>query len=146
MYLLPGHSRAFAHNPRPNRNISPARFPARVHRSSNSNYLCLRSQRASTKEEICTASRDVNETEEGELPIIDLLRVVPRQGSIPDRNGDRVISELSRRNKLRNAFVDRYRWLKPLQENILQSGQHFCCSSPRELLQSGHDTRRNLLG
>ena len=31
--------------------------------------------------------------------------IVLRQGSIPDRNGDRVISELSRRNKPHNAFV-----------------------------------------
>jgi len=54
--------------------------------------------------------------------------------SLLDRNGDRAIGELSRRNELRNAFMDRFRWLEPLQEKILQSGQNFCCSSPSELL------------
>jgi hypothetical protein len=67
--------------------------------------------------------------------IIDLQRPV----SIPSRNSDRVIGELSCRNELPDAFLDRFGWLEPLQEKILQSGQHFCCSSPTELLKSARD-------
>jgi hypothetical protein len=70
----------------------------------------------------------------------------PRYVSIPDRSGDRVIGELSRRNELRNAFLDRYRWLEPLQENILQNGEHFCRPAPSELLQNGGDMWPKLPG
>jgi hypothetical protein len=55
-------------------------------------YLML----AYTKEQVqrrnnSTATRNVNETEEGQLSIIDHLRLVPHQVSIPDRNRNRVI-------------------------------------------------------
>ena len=40
----------------------------------------------------------------------------------PTRNCYRMTSELSRGNELPNAFLDRIRWLKLLQENILQGG------------------------
>ena len=84
--------------------------------------------------------QNVNKREEGHLSIItiDLLRFVPYRAStpIPSRNSNRAIDELSRRNELRNAFLDSFRWLEPFEENIFQSGQHFCCSSPSELCQS----------
>src|SRR6266403_3931934 len=69
-------------------------------------------------------------------------------GSLPDRNGDRAIGKLSRRNELLNAFnfLVRSRWLELLYEKILYSGQHICCSSSSEFLQSGRDTRRKFLG
>jgi hypothetical protein len=57
------------------------------------------------RRENSTATRNVNETEDGQQSIIDLL---PEGVSMPDRNGDRVIGELSRRNELRNAFLDRF--------------------------------------
>jgi hypothetical protein len=42
------------------------------------------------------------------------LSEVPHIFFMPDRNGDRAIGELSRRNELCNAFLDRFRWLEPL--------------------------------
>jgi hypothetical protein len=78
-----------------------------------------------------------------EQSIIDILLL---QVSIPDKNDDRVIGELSRRNEPLNAFLDRFRRLEPLQVKILQRGQHSCCSAPSHLLQSARDTWRKLLG
>jgi hypothetical protein len=69
----------------------------------------LQSKKASTNEENSTATRNVNKTEEGQLLIIGLVVRVVLEVSMPDRNGDRVIGDLSRRNELRNAFVDRFR-------------------------------------
>jgi hypothetical protein len=57
--------------------------------------------------------------------------------------GDRVTGELLWDNELPklNVFVERSRWLEPLQENIPQAGQHFCYSAaPNELLQGVCDT------
>jgi hypothetical protein len=78
-----------------------------------------------------------DKTEEQPLSIIDSdlvrLPIVPLKDSTAVGNGDRVIGEQSRRNELRNAFLEtfrglpnaflgRFRGLEPLQENIFQSG------------------------
>ena len=87
----------------------------------------------------------IDGTELGEqrhLLIINLLRPASFS-SIPDRGGDRGTRELSRGNKLLNAFLERSRWLKPIHEDILQAGQHFC---PNDFLQGGHDTWCEVLG
>src|SRR5712692_4366857 len=65
---------------------------------------------------------------------------------VPGRDGNRVIGELSARNKPPNAFLDRFRWLEPLQEKILKGGQHCCHSTLSELLQSGRDTWPKFFG
>ena len=57
-----------------------------------------------------------------------------------------LVGELSCRNELCIAFLDRFQWLKAFHENILQSGQHFCCSFLSELLQSARDAWRKFLG
>ena len=57
--------------------------------------------------------------------------------SIPVRNGDRVTGELSRGDELPNVFLETSRWLKPLHENILQAGHHFC---PNDSLLGSRDT------
>jgi hypothetical protein len=41
---------------------------------------------------------------------------------VPDRNGDRVTGELSCSDELPNVFLQRTRWLEPLNEDILQAG------------------------
>ena len=51
---------------------------------------------------------------------------------VPDRNGDKVIGELSRSNERCNIFLKRSRLLEPIHENILQVGQHFCYSVHQE--------------
>src|SRR5713226_4939748 len=66
--------------------------------------------------------------------------------SVPGRYGNRVIGELSARNELPNAFLDRFRWLEPLQEKILKGGQHCCHSTLSELSQSGRDTWPKFFG
>src|SRR5258708_1984225 len=66
--------------------------------------------------------------------------------SVPGRDDNRVIGELSARNEPPNAFLDRFRWLEPLQENILKDGQHCCHSTLSELLQSGRDTWPKFFG
>ncbi len=88
-----------------------------------------------------------NSEDRGHLSIIDLLRSSHQlEGSLPDRNGDRVAGVLSCSNELPNVFLERSRWLGPLHENILQAGQHLCYSAPNELLQGGRDTWRKCLG
>src|SRR6266403_517097 len=62
---------------------------------------------------------------------------------LPDRNGDWVTGELSRGNELPNVFLEGPRWFKPLHENILKAGQHFC---PNDFLQAGRDTWHKVLG
>jgi hypothetical protein len=68
----------------------------------------LNSPQQSQRTKNSTATRNVNEAEEGQL-IIDLLHVVPQEVFMPIRNGDWVIGELSRRIEPRNAFLDRFR-------------------------------------
>jgi hypothetical protein len=53
---------------------------------------------------------------------------------------------LPRDYELPNVFLERPHWLEPLNENILQAGQHFCYSSPNELSQGGGNTWRKLFG
>ena len=66
---------------------------------------------------------------------IEFVRDVwPTRISVPARDYYWVAGELSRRNKLPNAFLDRSRWLEPLYKNILQGGQHFHRSALNELL------------
>ena len=69
--------------------------------------------------------------------------------SVPVRNGDRVIGELSRGNELPNVFLQRSRWLERFHENILQARQHFyyfALKAANGLFQGGHDTWRKTLG
>jgi hypothetical protein len=56
-----------------------------------------------------------------------------------------VAGELPRDNKSPNAFLDRSRWPKSLQENILQHGQLTRHSALDELLQGGCEMWRKLL-
>jgi hypothetical protein len=65
----------------------------------------------------------------GHLIFIDLLDLDPR-ASLPEGNGYMVIGELSRSNKLPNAFLNRYRWPEPLQIYIAQMPTRLCaCDS-----------------
>jgi hypothetical protein len=57
-----------------------------------------------------------------------------------------VTGELSRGKELPNVFLEKSRWLEPLNENIPQAGQHFCYSVPDELLQGGRDNWRKFPG
>src|SRR6267154_6798980 len=75
------------------------------------------------------------------VPFEPILFWIPRAG-----NCYRMTDELSRGNELLYAFLERSRLLKPLQENILQSGQHFCRSGPDKFLQGRRNTGRKLLG
>ena len=66
----------------------------------------------------------------------------------PGRNTYRVIGDLSRGNELSNAFLDsiRSQRVEPLQENVLQGGQHVCRPALNELLEGRCDTRCKVLG
>ena len=70
-----------------------------------------------------------------------LFRRIP----VPTGNCYRMTGELSRSNELLYAFLERSRRLKPLQENILQGGQHCCRSGPDKLLQGRRNTWYNFL-
>src|SRR6266403_5523166 len=88
-------------------------------------------------------SMERNLENRGHPSIIDLLRPASYPMSIPDRNGNRLTGELSRDNELPNVFPERPQWLKPLHENILQAGQHFC---PNDFLEGSGDTWRKVFG
>ena len=67
----------------------------------------------STKEKNSTTTRKVNETEDWkessncQSPTSESSDA-SHTTSIPDRNDDRLIDELSRRNETRDAFMDRF--------------------------------------
>ena len=72
------------------------------------------------------------------LSVIELLQTEVDVGvSVPVKNSDWVIRELSCLNEPPNVFP---KFLESLHENILQAEQYFRYSTPNELLQSGRDT------
>ncbi len=64
-------------------------------------------------------ARNVNGTENNEHRTIIIILPLALF-SVPVRNDDRVIGELSRGNKLVDGFLDRSRWVELLQEKTLK--------------------------
>lgn len=89
-------------------------------------------------------TRNVNGVEGGgHLSNINLLE--NRPVSVPAKNFHRVADAASRGKELSNAFLDKFRRVKPLQEYILQGGQRFCRPTTNEHLKGRRDTWHNFL-
>jgi hypothetical protein len=64
---------------------------------------------------------------------------------IPTVDGYRAIGEPPRGDELPNSTLNRSQRLMPLNEKILQGGQH-AHSLPDEFLQGGHKAKSNVMG